>query len=155
MPTKTNKEALSDARITEFGLLVEASRRLIRIAETSLRESHDLTWVEFEAMVRMGRSPERKISMSDLATQMVLTSGGITRLVDRLTADGYVDRVACPSDRRVQWAHLTDAGVAAVSLALQTHLSDLDDHFFSAMSPDERATVIPVLNRLRTACATT
>lgn len=152
MATTTGKDALSDTRITEFGLLVEAARRLIRIAEKSLRESHDLTWVEFEAMVRMGRSPERQISMSDLANQMVLTSGGITRLVDRLAANGYVERVACPSDRRVQWAHLTAAGVDAVACALQTHLADLEDHFFAAMTPEERATVIPVLDRLRTAC---
>jgi len=155
MATTTNRDTLSDSRITGFGLLVEATRRLIRITETSLRESHDLTWVEFEALVRMGRSPERQISMSDLATQMVLTSGGITRLVDRLAADGYVDRVTCPSDRRVQWAHLTDAGVAAVSQALRTHLADMDDYFFSAMSPEERATIIPVLDRLRTARSAT
>ena len=155
MPTTASKSALEDARITEFGLLVEATRRLMRIIETSLRDSHSLTGVEFEAMIRMGRSPDRQMSMSDLANQMVLTSGGITRLVDRLAADGYVDRVSCPSDRRVQWAHLTDAGVETVSQALQTHLADLNEHFFSAMSPEERSVVIPVLDRLRTACANT
>lgn len=153
MTTKTTTNALDDVRITEFGLLVEATRRLMRIIETSLRDKHDLTAVEFEAMIRMGRSPERQMSMSDLATQMVLTSGGITRLVDRLAADGYVDRVSCPSDRRVQWAHLTDLGVETVSEALETHLADLDDHFFSVMSPEERATTNTVLDRLRTACS--
>ena len=155
MPTKTNSTIFDDGRITEFGLLIEATRRLMRIVETSLRDSHDLTGVEFEAMVRIGRSPDRQISMSDLANQMVLTSGGITRLVDRLAADDYVDRVSCPSDRRVQWAHLTDAGIEKVTQALETHLADLDDHFFSAMSPKERATTIPVLDRLRTACSDT
>ena len=153
MATKTTKSALDDVRITEFGLLVEATRRLTRIVETSLRDHHGLTGVEFEAMIRIGRSPDRQMSMSDLANQMVLTSGGITRLVDRLAADDYVDRLSCPSDRRVQWAHLTDAGVEAVSQALKTHLADLDDHFFSVMSPEERAITIPVLDRLRTTCS--
>ena len=152
MTTRINRRALDDVRITEFGLLVEATRRLMRIIETSLRDNHDLTGVEFEAMIRMGRSPERQMSMSDLATQMVLTSGGITRLVDRLAADGYVDRVSCPSDRRVQWAHLTDEGVAMISAALETHLADLDDHVFAVMSDEERAIMFPVLDRLRTAC---
>lgn len=152
MATKTNRFALDDVRITEFGLLVEATRRLMRIIETSLRENHDLTGVEFEAMIRIGRSPERQMSMSDLATQMVLTSGGITRLVDRLAVDGYVDRVSCASDRRVQWAHLTDEGVDMVSEALKTHLADLDNHVFAVMSAEERAITFPVLDRLRTAC---
>lgn len=147
----TTDSLLDDNRITEFGLLIEATRRLTRIVETSLRENHDLTLVEFEALVRIGRSPGRQMSMSDLAGQMVLTSGGITRLVDRLANNGYVSRVACPSDRRVHWAQLTDKGVTAVSQALETHLGDLDDHFFSAMSADERAVAMPVLDRLRTA----
>jgi MarR family 2-MHQ and catechol resistance regulon transcriptional repressor len=68
-------------------------------------------------------------------------------------AYGYVDRVSCPSDRRVQWAHLTDVGAAKVSDALETHLTDLDDHYFAAMSPEERAITIPVLDRLRNACS--
>ena len=152
MAITSNKSALDDVRIGEVGLLIEATRRLMRIVETSLRESHGLTAVEFEAMIRMGRSPERQMSMSDLASQMVLTSGGITRLVDRLAADGYVDRVSCPSDRRVQWAHLTDSGLAKVAQALETHLADLDASFFSVMSPDERAITIPVLDRLRATC---
>ena len=148
-----NQNVLADDRITEFGLLIEATRRLTRIIEVSLRDNHDLTMVEFEAMVRLGRSPDRQMSMSDLAVQMVLTSGGVTRLVDRLASHGYVQRAACPSDRRVQWAQLTDDGVAKVAAALDTHLSDLDDHFFSAMSAEERAVTIPVLERLRTSCS--
>jgi DNA-binding MarR family transcriptional regulator len=151
MPSTTNTSALDDVRITEFGLLVETTRRLMRIIETSLRDSHGLTEVEFEAMIRMGRSPDHQMSMSDLARQMVLTSGGITRLVDRLVTAGFADRVSCPSDRRVQWAHLTDLGVETITQALETHLADLDEHFFSAMSPDERTTTIKVLDRLRSA----
>ncbi len=144
---------LADDRITEFGLLIEATRRLTRIIETSLRANHDLALVEFEAMVRLGRSPERQMSMSDLAGQMVLTSGGVTRLVDRLAGHGYVERVSCPSDRRVHWAKLTKEGVTKVSAALATHLADLDDYFFSEMSAEERAVTVPVLDRLRTACS--
>ncbi|MDJ0952240.1 MAG: MarR family transcriptional regulator [Acidimicrobiia bacterium] len=148
-----NSKLLADNRITEFGLLIEATRRLTRVIETSLRDNHDLGLVEFEAMVRLGRSPERQMSMSDLAGQMVLTSGGVTRLVDRLAAAGLVERVSCPSDRRVHWAKLTDDGVTKVSVALETHLADLDDHFFSEMSESERAVTVPVLERLRTACS--
>jgi DNA-binding MarR family transcriptional regulator len=89
------------------------------------------------------------MSMSELAYQMVLTSGGVTRLIDRLVADGVAERVSCPSDRRVQWARLTDEGHKRVSDALVTHLSDLNEHFFSTMSAEELATMVSVLDRLR------
>jgi DNA-binding MarR family transcriptional regulator len=150
--TKTTKSTLDDKRITEFGLFVEASRRLTRIMESSLRDQHGITSVEFEAMLRLGRSPERRMSMTQLADEMVLTSGGITRLIDRLIGDGHVTRVSCPSDRRVQWAYLNDAGVERVTAILETHLTDLNRHFFSAMSAAEKATLLPVLDRLRAGC---
>ena len=73
--------------------------------------------------------------------------------IDRLAKDGYVERVSCPSDRRVQWAQLTDDGVATVDSALETHLADLDGHFFTSMSDAERATLVPVLDRLRASCS--
>jgi DNA-binding MarR family transcriptional regulator len=150
MAKTSSPDVLADDRITQFGLLVEANRRLIRTIEDSLRAHHGLAMVEFEAMVRLGRSPERQMSMSELADQMVLTSGGVTRLVDRLAKEDWVERVSCPSDRRVHWARLTDKGVETVSAALTTHLQDLDDHYFGSMSAEEQTTVSAVLGRLRT-----
>ena len=153
MAKMTSPDVLADDRITQFGLMIEANRRLLRTVEQSLREKHGLAMVEFEAMVRLGRSPERQMSMTELAEQTVLTSGGVTRLVDRLAKEDWVERVSCPSDRRVHWAHLTDKGAEVVADALVTHLQDLDDHYFGAMSEDEQATMSAVLGRLRTACS--
>lgn len=152
MSTSTRAQVLDDERITAFGLLVEANRRLARTMESSLRSNHALTLVDFEALVRLGRSENYQMSMSELAGQMVLTSGGITRLIDRLVNEGFVERVSCPSDRRVQWARLTTDGERTVVAALETHLEDLDEHFFSAMSPQESQTMIAVLERLRKSC---
>ena len=92
------------------------------------------------------------MSMSELADQMVLTSGGVTRLIDRLAANGLIERVSCPSDRRVHWARLTNEGQEKVAEALVTHLRDLDEHFFAAMSKEEEEVVTSVLDRLRTSC---
>ena len=149
MSLSTRSGVLDDDRITEYGLMVEANRRVARVIEASLRASHGLTLVDFEAMVRLGRSPDNQMSMSVLAGQMVLTSGGVTRLVDRLAAQGHVERVSCPSDRRVQWARLTEHGLQTVSTAMTTHLQDLDECYFSVMSDADRSILAGVLDRLR------
>lgn len=133
-------------------MLVEATRRLERTFERTLREHHGLALVAFEALLRIGRSPDRKMSMSQLAEQLVLTSGGVTRLVDRLERTGHVARLQCASDRRVQWAKLTDAGVALIEDATATHLADLEAHFVSEMSEAELATLTAVCDRLRREC---
>lgn len=147
--TTSRTSPIDDSRITAYGLLVEASRRLQRTFDRTLRDAHGMSSVTFEALLRLGRSPDRQISMSELGAQMVLTSGGVTRLIDRLEAEGYVERMPCPSDRRVHWAQLTDAGLAELEKAVATHLDDLQSHFVSEMTSDELEVVTKVLDRLR------
>jgi DNA-binding MarR family transcriptional regulator len=144
---------LADDRITAYGLLIEADRRLRRVFEQSLRESHGMTAVEFEALLRLGRS-DGHLSMSELADQMVLSSGGVTRLIDRLQRDRLVERVQCPEDRRVQWAELTAEGRARIEAAVATHLEDLQRHFSSLISAEELPLLLRVLERLRAGCRT-
>lgn len=144
------ESAFADDRITSFGLFVEANRRVMRTIEASLQDEHGLTLVEFEALIRLARADEGHISMSELAEQMVLTSGGATRLVDRLVGDGLVEREACPSDRRVLWAKLSSAGRSKLGAALITHLEDLEANYFAPMSAKERSTLDSVFDRLRT-----
>lgn len=151
-PTASS-DVLADERITAYGLLVEADRRLQRVFEQSLREHHGMTVVTFEALLRLGRS-DGHLSMSELADQMVLSSGGVTRLIDRLERDGLVERVQCPEDRRVQWAELTVEGRVQIEAALKTHLDDLQQHFSGLISDDELPVLLSVFERLRAGCRT-
>ncbi len=142
-------QLINDHRITAFGLMVEASRRLLRTCERTLKEEHGMSLVVYEALLRLGRSEDQQMSMSELADQMVLTSGGITRLVDRLAAAGLVERIQCPSDRRVQWARLTEAGEEALAAATATHVRDLEEHFIGVVGAEELPVLTDVLDRLR------
>jgi len=121
----------------------------MRAIETSLRDTHGFALVEFETLLRLARSDEQRLSMSELSGQMVLTSGGATRLVDRLVTAGLVERVACREDRRVQWVKISGAGLLKLEAALETHLEDLQALYFSGMSQKDRSTVDSVLDRLR------
>jgi len=149
---KRDTDLIGDERITAYGMLLEANRRLERVFEHSLREHHDMTNVAFEALLRLGRSEGGQMSMSELADQMVLTSGGVTRLIDRLNETGLVERLQCAEDRRVQWAHITDAGRIRLAEALETHLVDLETHFVSLIEPDELVVLSRVLDRVRSEC---
>lgn len=147
--SETKKDLIRDSRLDSFGRFVEANRRIMRAVELSLRDAHGFALIEFEALLRLARSDERRLSMSELAEQMVLTSGGATRLVDRLVEASLVERVACPDDRRVQWVKVLDAGLDKLEVALVTHLDDIQQLYFTEMSATERSTVDAVLDRLR------
>jgi DNA-binding MarR family transcriptional regulator len=83
---------------------------------------------------------------------MVLTSGGVTRLVDRLVEAGTVERVQCPTDRRVLWAQLTERGLEVVTEAAARHVVDVERHYTGEMSIEELEQVTRVLDRLAGSC---
>lgn len=140
---------IDDDRITAFGLLHEAHRRISQTLDRSLRERVGIGDVPFEVVLRIGRSPEGRLMMSELATQLGLTSGGVTRLVDRVTEAGYVERTACPSDRRVQWVVLTPAGRELLERALAVHLDDLQRELVDRLTPEELEALTSALDKLR------
>jgi len=67
-----------------------------------------LPW--FEVLATLDRAPEQRLKMGDLAEALVITRGGLTKLVDRLIKAGLLERTFCETDRRVSYATLLPAG---------------------------------------------
>src|SRR5512132_2263054 len=118
-------DLLADERLTTLGLLAETFVGLAARIEDDLAR-HGVGGVEFEVLIRLARSPERRLRMSDLTAQTALTSSGVTRLVDRLEKAGLVERKACADDRRIVWTTLTDAGADLLERALPGHVAVVD-----------------------------
>ena len=138
-----------DDRIRAFGLLHEAHRRLDRAFDCSLEQSVGISGPFFEVLLRVGRSPGQRLTMTALAGQLGLTSGGTTRLVDRVVAAGLAERQACESDRRVQWVALSAAGEQKLEAALAVHVQDLQREMFDRLEPDEIVVLERALDKLR------
>lgn len=114
-----------DRLVTTFGRLVEAHAAVGRRTGTSLERECGIPQPWFEVLLRISRADGGQVSMGSLAQQVALTSGGITRLLDRMIDVGLVQRVPCPTDRRVLFAALTDQGQAKLAQALVVHTADL------------------------------
>lgn len=140
--------AADDALISTFGRLVEAQSALGRHLGRSLEQECGLPHSSFEALLRISRSEGGQISMSALAQQVALTSGGITRLLDRLVAADYVTRVPCATDRRVQYATLTATGKRKLEQASGVHARNLRQ-VFESFSKDDLEIFDQLLDKLR------
>jgi MarR family 2-MHQ and catechol resistance regulon transcriptional repressor len=138
-----------DALITTFGRLLEVQSRLERRLGADLEARCNLPHAWFEVLLRLGRSADDRLTMGSLAEQISLTSGGVTRLVDRMEAAGYVRRVPCPTDRRVSYAALTAAGRAKLGEAARVNVANLRA-VFADFSDTDRARLDDLLDRLRT-----
>lgn len=139
---------LQDDRITAFGLLSEVYAGLVAQLSAQLAE-HGISLTEFEVLIRLARSSEHKLRMTDLAGQVALTTSGITRVVDRLEREGMVHRQACPNDRRGLWAVATPAALDRLTEALPGHLALLDREFTGRFSPGEQELMTTRLREIR------
>jgi len=155
MQTSTGTNSLAaaaalcdDTAIHAFGVTVEAVTRLNRSFDRRLRFECGISIAWFEALLRIGRHGG-SMTMSELASQLSLTNGGVTRMIDKMAQAGLIRREPCPGDRRVAYAVLTPAGIDKWHEASLVHVDDLRRNFTSQMAPDELEAVVAVMDRIR------
>lgn len=127
--------------------LVEVEGRLERRLGGELEARCGLPYAWFGVLRRLGAQEDEQLTMGALAEQVGLTTGGVTRLVDRMEAAGFVERVASATDRRVLYAALTDGGKAKLSEASDVHGADVRQ-LFDGFSDRELAVLGRLLGRL-------
>lgn len=141
-------DTANDERISLAGLLMEANARLTRVLGAELEQRCGLALGWFDVLIRLRRSETGRLTMTELAAQTVLTSGGMTRLVDRIAEAGYVERQDCPSDRRSVYVALTGAGHAKLAEATAFHLDSLDRHLMAPLDAADRGALRTALRKL-------
>lgn len=96
---------------------------------------------EYSALLQLAEAPERRRRMNELADGILLTRGGVTRLIERLEEDGLVERDQCVSDGRGTDAILTEAGLERLRAASQVHLRGIETYYMDRVTPEDQATV--------------
>jgi len=131
-----------------FVALVRAHATVTRQLNAQLAADHSLTISDFEVLLRLAQAPDRRLRRVDLAQQVVLTPSGITRLLDGLERQGWVDRASCSEDRRVVYAVITEAGLTKLQEARSTHVPQIEEHFARRLPREELASLVGLLGRL-------
>ena len=137
-----------DPRLDGWRAFLTAHARVIRRLDEELRAEHDLSLAEYEALLQLAHAADRRMRMSHLADRVLLSRSGVTRLIDRLEADGSVVRDQCLSDARGAEAVLTAAGLSRLRAASRTHLAGIERYFLSLLGRDELASIEQVLGRV-------
>ncbi|WP_169984048.1 MarR family winged helix-turn-helix transcriptional regulator [Microbispora sp. H10836] len=141
-------DPFDDPRLTAMGLFAEVFSGLSSKTSPTLAAA-GLSEVDFETLIRLARSPERRLRMSDLAAQTSLSTSGITRVVDRLERDGLVERHACVSDRRASYAVLSTAGAERLRTVLPQHVEDIETWFTGLLTENQLADFLEALRVIR------
>jgi DNA-binding MarR family transcriptional regulator len=137
-----------EPRLAAWSTFLRAHARVTRQLERELQAQESLALADYDVLVQLALASDRRLRMSELADRLLLSRSGITRLVDRLERDGLVERMTCESDRRGQWAALTDAGRQRLRDASPTHLRGVAEHFLDRIPEQELETLRRTLERI-------
>ena len=106
-----------------------------------------LPW--FEVLATLDRAPEQRLKMGELAEALVITRGGLTKLVDRLVKAGLLERTFCETDRRVSYATVLPAGAELLNEMLPVVSAELQVAFGANISDGEAQQLTGTLDRVR------
>jgi DNA-binding MarR family transcriptional regulator len=140
---------LSDLELAAWRGFLRVHSALVRELDRELEMAHGLPLTQYEVLIHLNNAPDKRLRMSELASSVLLSQSGVTRLVDRLERDGLVVREPCPSDRRGLHARLTEEGRHRLAEARPTHLAGVRERFLSRLDDDELRALAAVWERVR------
>lgn len=112
-----------------------------------------LPW--YEVLATVADAPEQRMKMGELAEAMVITRGGLTKLVDRLIKAGLMERTFCETDRRVSYATLLPAGQALLEDMRPVVVDELKTAFAANLTDGQADELRNMLEQVRSsACGT-
>jgi MarR family 2-MHQ and catechol resistance regulon transcriptional repressor len=148
-PRPVNVDAAT-ARALKLWVVLARAHRAIGAHAAAHAARRGLTLAEFGALEALYHRGD--MLLSDLQRRILVSSGGITFLVDRLTKKGLVTRRRCTDDRRARFASLTPAGERLVREIFPEHAARIRE-VCAGLSAEEQRTAAALLRTLGVAAA--
>jgi DNA-binding MarR family transcriptional regulator len=148
MDNVTLPEAPSRDRLLPWMGFLRSHATIMRQLSSELVHQHGLSINDYEVLLYLANAPDRRLRRVDLASSLLVTASGITRILQSLEREGLVESRTCPDDGRVSWACLTDAGLTKLKGARTTHLDGVARLFLDRFSERELARLGALLQRL-------
>lgn len=148
-----DKHIDDDEMVTWWGLVIEGYAATQDQLMGEIAKRFDLAPASFDILIRLLRSPRTKLPMTQLATEAALSSGGFTKVADRLVAAGLIRREPSETDRRVTYAALTEYGLGVADDARRACAEILRRIVLNPLGPDRSAALADAMRALRAANA--
>jgi DNA-binding MarR family transcriptional regulator len=150
MAEEAPAQALGDQiRLRAWTDFVLSYNQLMSVLEHEMHAGAGITLSQYDVLLRLAEAPGGQLTMSDLAGAVLYSTGGLTRLFERMRRAGLVRREPSEEDRRVIYAALTDAGMERLRAASAVHLDGVRRHFGALLADGEAGPVAAFLGRLR------
>lgn len=137
-PSPAASAPLTEGELHAWRGMLRVHASLTKALDAQLETTHGLPLSSYEVLMYLQHAEGQRMRMRDLASSVILSRSGLTRLVDRLEREGLLCRESCASDARGAFAKLTAAGDAKVREARATHLAGIRALFLDHLSAEEQ-----------------
>jgi DNA-binding MarR family transcriptional regulator len=104
-----------------------------------LQDRAGMSLADYEILVHLSESPERRMRMSELADATLSSRSRLSHQIDRMAQAGLVDRQPCSEDRRGSFAVLTKKGWDVLVKTAPAHVASVREHLVDVLTPEEFA----------------
>jgi DNA-binding MarR family transcriptional regulator len=118
---------------------IAASMLLPDRLNRDLQEQHGLTGTDYQILVELSESPDRRMRMSTLADHAQLSRSRLSHQIDRMAKAGLVTRELCKQDGRGMFAVMTDKGWDTIVAAAPDHVESVRRHLVDRLTPEQFA----------------
>jgi DNA-binding MarR family transcriptional regulator len=134
--------------------LLQVHAALVPLLDRELQSAAGLSLAWYDVLLELNSASDRRLSMSELGTKVVLSRTRVSRVVDELERAGLVERFAHPTDRRSTYASITPMGRRRLRAAAPVYLRGIGEHFARHLTRPELETMADSLSRVQAAAAT-
>ena len=147
MADATTPKWLNPSEMKAWRRYIIASRRLLEALDSDL-EPHDVSMADYEILAQLSDAPERRMRMSELADQAMLSRSRLSHRMKVMEKAGWVKREACPIDKRGYFAVMTAKGWKAIVAAAPDHVESVRSRFVDHLSKGDQAALAEIFERV-------
>ena len=127
---------------------MQTYRHLTKSLGRELEQAAGISPVFFDVLIHVAAAPGGRLTMSRLSSQVAVTTGGMTRLIDRMADVGLVVRRDSSSDRRSTQVVLTEAGQEVLKRAVTAHVKSIDRHLVTRLNDHDLSSLASTLSKI-------
>ena len=140
---------LNQSEMSAWLAFINTSRDLMRALERDL-EPFDLDVGDYQLLAMLSNAPDQRLRMCELAEELRLSRGGLTRRMDGVLKKKLVVRNQDPTDKRVAYIEMSAKGRALLDRAAPVHVQSVRRLMIDLLSANEIRAIGTAFSKIST-----
>ncbi|MFG2882355.1 MarR family winged helix-turn-helix transcriptional regulator [Streptomyces sp. NPDC048297] len=134
----THHRWLTDDEQRVWRSYLQATTLLEDHLDRQLQRDAGMPHIYYGLLVTLADAPRRRLRMTELAMKAKITRSRLSHAIARLEQNGWVRREDCASDKRGQFAVLTDKGTEVLRRTAPGHVTAVRQALFERLTPEQQ-----------------